>query len=30
MIATWIIFAIAGYIQWFLVIPYLIRSWRKS
>ena len=30
MIATWIIFAIAGYIQWFLVIPYLVRSWRKS
>jgi hypothetical protein len=29
MVATWFIFVIAGYFQWFLVIPYLIRRWRS-
>jgi hypothetical protein len=30
MIATWFIFVLAGCIQWFLVVPYLIRSWRDA
>ena len=29
MITTWFILVIAGYIQWFLVVPHLIRSWRN-
>jgi hypothetical protein len=30
MVATWFILVIAGYIQWFRVVPYLIRSWRNN
>lgn len=30
MIATWFLFVIAGYVQWFVVVPYLIRSWRNA
>jgi hypothetical protein len=30
MIATRFTFATAGYIQWFVVVPYLIRLWRNA
>lgn len=30
MIMTWLIFVMAGCIQWFFVLPYLIRRWRNS
>jgi hypothetical protein len=30
MITTWLIFLIVGYIQWFLILPYLIRRWRNA
>lgn len=30
MTVTWSMLLIAGYIQWFLVVPSLIRSWRNA
>jgi hypothetical protein len=30
MITTWLIFVIAGCIQWFIALPYLIRRWRST
>jgi len=30
MIATWFLLVIAGYTQWFVVVPHLIRSWRNA
>jgi hypothetical protein len=28
MISTWLLFALAGYIQWFIVIPAIPRAWK--
>jgi len=30
MIATWVLFLVAGYIQWFLVVPKIPRWWKNS
>jgi hypothetical protein len=30
MIATWLIFVTAGYLQWFFLTPMLVHSWRKN
>jgi hypothetical protein len=30
MIVTWFVVVVVGYVQWFLVVPYLIRSWRDA
>jgi hypothetical protein len=29
MITTWLIFVVGGCIQWFVVVPYLVRRWRN-
>lgn len=29
MIATWLLFVTAGYVQWFIVIPKIPRWWRR-
>jgi hypothetical protein len=29
MVAIWLLFAVAGYFQWFVVIPAIPRSWKK-
>ena len=29
MITTWLIFVAGGCIQWFVVVPYLVRRWRN-
>ena len=28
MTATWFLFVVAGYVQWFVVVPRLLRRWR--
>jgi len=30
MITTWLIFVMAGCIQWFFALPYVIRRWHNS
>lgn len=30
MIATWLCFVIAGYVQWFIVVPNIPRWWRTA
>jgi len=30
MIAVWLLFVVAGYIQWFVVVPRLVRRLRKK
>jgi hypothetical protein len=30
MIATWVLFVVAGYIQWFLVVPRIPKWWKNS
>jgi hypothetical protein len=30
MTATWLLFAAAGYVQWFVVVPRLLRRWREK
>jgi hypothetical protein len=30
MIATWVLFVTAGYIQWFIVVPRIPRWWRRT
>lgn len=30
MTATWLLFVIAGYIQWFVFLPKLVRRWREK
>jgi hypothetical protein len=28
MTATWFLFVVAGYVQWFVVVPRLVRKWQ--
>ena len=28
MIATWLLFLLAGYVQWFIVVPAIPRAWK--
>jgi hypothetical protein len=28
MTATWFLFLVAGYVQWFVVVPRLVRRWQ--
>ena len=28
MMATWFLFVVAGYVQWFVVVPRLLRRWQ--
>jgi hypothetical protein len=30
MTATWLLFEVAGYVQWFVVVPRLSRRWRRA
>jgi hypothetical protein len=30
MIATWLFFVLAGYVQWFIVVPNIPRWWKAS
>jgi hypothetical protein len=30
MTATWLLFVAAGYVQWFVVVPRLLRRWREK
>jgi len=30
MTATWLLFVVAGYIQWFIVIPRFVRLWMET
>jgi len=30
MTATWLLFVLAGYVQWFVVVPRLFRRWQKT
>jgi hypothetical protein len=30
MIATWVLFVVAGYIQWFVVVPRIPKWWKNS
>jgi len=30
MTATWLLFVVVGYVQWFVVVPRLLRRWQES
>ena len=30
MTATWLLFVAAGYVQWFVAVPRLLRKWREK